>query len=184
MAFESDAAKNTANFAKHGIDFQDAVRIFEGPVLEKIDRRRDYGEERIAAVGVAIWDLSCTWSIPFAVISAASSRHGGPTRMKRKRIVAGLRGSSEPRRTDWRRVAAMSEKEIMEAAKSDPDAQPTDLDLEFWKNAKVVLPEPKQPITLRIDRDVLVWFKAQGGRYQSRMNAVLKAYVQAHRKAG
>jgi uncharacterized protein len=54
MAFEWDAAKNTANFAKYGIDFRDAVRIFEGPVLEKVDRQRDYGEERIAAVGVAM----------------------------------------------------------------------------------------------------------------------------------
>jgi uncharacterized protein (DUF4415 family) len=70
----------------------------------------------------------------------------------------------------------------MAAAKSDPDAQPTDLD--FWKDAKVVLPERKQPVTLRIDRDVLAWFKAQGQRYQSRMNAVLKAYVQAQRKTG
>ena len=102
--------------------------------------------------------------------------------MKEKRIVSGVRNSSKPGRTDWRRIAAMSEKEIMAAAKSDPDAQPTELD--FWKDAKVVLPERKQPVTLRIDRDVLAWFKAQGQRYQSRMNAVLKAYVQAHRKAG
>ncbi len=54
MAFEWDAAKNTANLAKHGIDFRDAVRIFEKPVLEKTDRRRDYGEGRIAAVGIAM----------------------------------------------------------------------------------------------------------------------------------
>jgi len=40
MAFEWDAAKQTANLAKHGIDFRDAVQMFEGPVLEKIDRRR------------------------------------------------------------------------------------------------------------------------------------------------
>ena len=102
--------------------------------------------------------------------------------MKQKRIVARVRSSSKPGTTDWRRGAAMSEKEIVAAAKADPDAQPTDL--EFWKDAKVVLPERKQPITLRIDREVVSWFKAQGLRYQSRMNAVLKAYVQAHRKAG
>jgi uncharacterized protein len=54
MAFEWDAAKNAANLAKHGISFGDAVRIFEGPVLEKIDSRRDYGEERIAAIGLAM----------------------------------------------------------------------------------------------------------------------------------
>ena len=40
------------------------------------------------------------------------------------------------------------------------------------------------PISLRMDREVVEWFKAQGRRYQSRMNAVLKAYVQAHRKTG
>lgn len=102
--------------------------------------------------------------------------------MKGKRIVSRSRNSSKPGRTHWQRVAAMTEKEIVGAAKSDPDAQPTDL--EFWKDAKVVLPERKQPVTLRIDQDVLTWFKAQGQRYQSRMNAVLKAYVQAHRKAG
>jgi hypothetical protein len=53
MAFEWDAAKHSANLAKHGIGFLDAVRIFEGPVLEKTDRRQDYGEDRIAAIGIA-----------------------------------------------------------------------------------------------------------------------------------
>ena len=51
MAFEWDITKNTANIAKHGIDFRDAARIFEGPVLEQTDRRREYGEDRIAAIG-------------------------------------------------------------------------------------------------------------------------------------
>jgi uncharacterized protein len=54
MAFEWDAAKRTANLIKNGIDFRDAVRIFEGPVLEKTDRRREYREERIAAVGITM----------------------------------------------------------------------------------------------------------------------------------
>jgi len=76
----------------------------------------------------------------------------------------------------------MSEKEIMRAAKSDPDAQPTDL--EFWKDAQIVLPAGKHPITLRLDRDVLDWFKAQGRHYQSRMNAVLRSYMEGHRKTG
>jgi uncharacterized protein len=52
--FEWDDAKNAANVTKHRIDFDDAVRIFEGPVLEQIDNRRDYGEERIAVTGVAM----------------------------------------------------------------------------------------------------------------------------------
>ncbi len=102
--------------------------------------------------------------------------------MRGKRIVARVRASSRRKKTDWHRVAAMSEREIMAAAKSDPDAQPTDL--EFWKGAKLVMPALKQPVTLRLDRDLLDWFKGQGKRYQSRMNAVLRSYMQAHRKAG
>jgi uncharacterized DUF497 family protein len=47
MAFEWDTAKNVANIAKHGIDFEDAIRIFEGPVLESPDERREYSEVRI-----------------------------------------------------------------------------------------------------------------------------------------
>jgi len=52
MPFDWDAAKNTANLAKQGIDFRDVVRIFEGPVLERIDDRKDYGEIRVIAFGV------------------------------------------------------------------------------------------------------------------------------------
>ena len=44
--------KNAANIAKHRINFEDAVRIFDGPVLEKADDRREYGEVRIVAFGV------------------------------------------------------------------------------------------------------------------------------------
>jgi uncharacterized protein len=52
MVFEWDAAKNAANLEKHGIDFEDAIGIFDGPVLEQPDDRRDYGEQRIVAFGV------------------------------------------------------------------------------------------------------------------------------------
>ena len=52
----------------------------------------------------------------------------------------------------------------------------------FWQSAKVVMPEGKEKITLRIDKDVLRWFKARGKGYQSRMNAVLRAYMSAQSK--
>ena len=81
-------------------------------------------------------------------------------------------------KTDWRQVDALSEEEIEEAARSDPDAQPTEA--EFWKNATLRMPEPKQLITLRVDRDVIDWYKRQGKGYQTRMNAVLRAYMEAH----
>jgi uncharacterized protein (DUF4415 family) len=55
---------------------------------------------------------------------------------------------------------------------------------EFWRRIEPIMPEPKAQITLRVDKDVLDFFKRQGKRYQTRMHAVLKAYVQAHKMAG
>lgn len=52
MAFEWDSDKNATNIAKHGVDFEDAIRIFEGPILESTDERHEYGEARIIAFGV------------------------------------------------------------------------------------------------------------------------------------
>jgi len=57
-----------------------------------------------------------------------------------------------------------------------------DLPPEFWASASVVEPVPKQPISLRVDVDVLDWFKAQGPRYQSRINAVLRSYMVQRRQ--
>ncbi|MEK6767641.1 MAG: type II toxin-antitoxin system prevent-host-death family antitoxin [Gemmatimonadota bacterium] len=48
---------------------------------------------------------------------------------------------------------------------------------DFWAEAELVLPQPKQAISFRADRDVLEWFKEQGPRYQTRMNAVLRSYM-------
>ena len=85
-------------------------------------------------------------------------------------------------KTDWRRVDRTSEAELAAAAASDPDALPTDQ--AFWKDARLVMPEPKVPVSLRLDRDVLDWFKAQGRGYQSRINAVLRAFMDAQGKTG
>ena len=52
---------------------------------------------------------------------------------------------------------------------------------DFWKNAKVVMPRSKKAISLRVDADVLDWFKAQGPGHLSRMNAVLRSFVEAKR---
>jgi len=52
-----------------------------------------------------------------------------------------------------------------------------DLPPGFWDDAQVVLPATKQAISLRVDQDVLDWFRSEGPRYQSRMNAVLRSYM-------
>lgn len=48
----------------------------------------------------------------------------------------------------------------------------------FWQDAELVAPVPKQAISLRVDEDVLAWFRSQGPRYQSRMNAVLRSFME------
>ena len=52
MKYIWDPEKNRRNAARHGIAFQDAIKIFEGPTLEQLDERFDYGEVRVYAVGV------------------------------------------------------------------------------------------------------------------------------------
>ncbi|MBR2573231.1 MAG: BrnA antitoxin family protein [Loktanella sp.] len=52
----------------------------------------------------------------------------------------------------------------------------------FWENARIVMPKAKQPISLRVDPDILSYFKEQGDGHLTRMHAVLRAYVDAQRK--
>ncbi|MDY8108345.1 BrnA antitoxin family protein [Fulvimarina sp. 2208YS6-2-32] len=67
----------------------------------------------------------------------------------------------------------------------NPDAPDgPSLGADFWRNAEIVYPEPKTPISIRVDEDVLAFFKKDGPGYQTRMNAVLRSHVEAARKAG
>lgn len=55
-----------------------------------------------------------------------------------------------------------------------------ELDEEFFRKARVVVPPRKKQLTLRLDTDVLDWLKSQGRGYQTRINAILRAYYEAH----
>ena len=72
----------------------------------------------------------------------------------------------------------MTEAQI--ARSSPPEL--ADLPVDFWEDAEVVLPVAKRPISLRVDQDVLDWFRGTGPRYLTRMNAVLRSYVSLMRK--
>jgi len=52
-----------------------------------------------------------------------------------------------------------------------------ELDGHFWENAKMVKPITKKAISIRLDSDILDWFKSQGKGYQSIINNVLRSYV-------
>ena len=71
------------------------------------------------------------------------------------------------------------------AARKDDQIDYSDipeLDKTFWDNARLVLPKStKRQMTIRFDADMVEWFKSHGKGYQSHMNAVLRAYMDAHR---
>lgn len=77
----------------------------------------------------------------------------------------------KPSKTDWKRLSEIKDKEI------DTSDIP-ELDETFFQNAKLRLP-PKQPVTLRLDADVLAWFKEGGQGYQSRINQLLRRYMES-----
>ncbi len=81
------------------------------------------------------------------------------------------------RGTDWIKLRRMTDAEIHAGIEADPDAHPTDED--FWKDAKIVLPSRKEAVTMRLDADLLAWFRQQRG-YQTRINAILRSYMKAH----
>ena len=82
--------------------------------------------------------------------------------------------SKKRSRTDWDKLNAMTYKDI---DYSDIPA----LDAEFFKKGKLRIPKAKPLISIRIDSDVLSWFKSLGSGYQTRMNAVLRMYMEAQR---
>ncbi|MBL1432747.1 MAG: BrnA antitoxin family protein [Gammaproteobacteria bacterium] len=74
--------------------------------------------------------------------------------------------------TDWKRVEVMKDKEI------DVSDIP-ELGDDFFKNAELRLPQ-KQTVTIRLDDDVVSWFKSQGKGYQTRINKLLRSYMEIH----
>ncbi len=79
------------------------------------------------------------------------------------------------------RVRAMSEAELEANIASDPDA---DLPEDWAASAKVVIPESKTSVSIRLDGDVLEFFKSRGPGYQTRINAVLRSFVEHQQKRG
>jgi uncharacterized protein (DUF4415 family) len=120
-------------------------------------------------------DASSSSSTRGAARGVASS---APARRGRTSALS----SAEASATDWSRFDAITDADIEAAIAADPDAAPI-LDAAWFADAKLVLPEPKRQVTLRLDADLLDWFRAQGPGWQTRMNAVLRAWMQAQKPA-
>ena len=81
-------------------------------------------------------------------------------------------------RTDLKKVDAMTDAELEQVIAEDEDERDLRPD---WTRAKLVFVEPKQSIHLRLEQEIIDFFKTQGKGHISRMQAVLKAYANAHR---
>ena len=81
------------------------------------------------------------------------------------------------RKTDWNRLERLGDAAIRKAAKADPGAAPV-ASSEWFRRAKLLEPQPKVTISMRLDEDIVKWFRAGGRGYQTRINAVLRAYVE------
>jgi uncharacterized protein (DUF4415 family) len=96
----------------------------------------------------------------------------------RSYTAAELRANRGRSRTDLKKVDAMTDAELERIIAEDEDERDLQHD---WTQAKLVLVEPKQSVHLRLEQEIIDYFKAQGKGHISRMQAVLKAYVNAHR---
>ncbi len=89
-----------------------------------------------------------------------------------------LKAGQTSSRTDLRRVDAQTDEELERIIAADEDESSVQAD---WAQAKLVLPKAKQSVHLRLEQEIIAFFKSQGKGHISRMQAVLKAYVDAHR---
>ena len=90
MRYSWDEEKNRSNLARHGIAFEDALRIFDGPTVEKVDDRFDYGEIRVYAVGLVN-------GLEITVVYADENDD-------ERRIISAWRAEPHERRSYWQNI--------------------------------------------------------------------------------
>ena len=86
---------------------------------------------------------------------------------------------SRKSQSDWTRVRSLKDKDIV-ADRDAPEWSPEMFARAIVKKG-LKTPSSKSLLSLRIDSEVLSWFRSQGPGYQSRMNALLRAYMEAHK---
>lgn len=90
------------------------------------------------------------------------------------------KGTPTKGRADVARLRRLSDAEIVRTAPADLKDLPDD----FWQNARVAVPVTKEAISIRLDSDVIAYFRATVPKYQTRINAVLRSYVDRVQEAG
>ena len=99
---------------------------------------------------------------------------------KEENITIVSRDDRRRGRTNWAKLDKLTDAEIEAAMAKDPAW--ADFDDADWSEAVLVIPPKKKAISIRVDEDVLDFFKREGAGYQRRINAVLRSYMQQRRK--
>ena len=152
----------------HGLDFVDAPRVFEGVTYTFEDDRFSYAEQRFVTLGLLA-------GIPVSVVHTETIMKSASSRSARQPTVKQA-SSSMKSNTDWGRLKAKSKPAT--PTKEHPEADVRHIVRGMVRRGLQPLPS-KSSISLRVDQDVLEWFKAQGPGYQTRINTVLRAFRDA-----
>jgi uncharacterized protein (DUF4415 family) len=117
------------------------------------------------------------FSIKWAAVTVktAYSQPGGHIVMKGK-ITRTTSNSRTKGKTDFERLRDLRDEDI-------DDSDIPKLDESFWKGARLTMPEPKDRLTIRLDHDIVQWLKKRGRGYQTRINSILRSYMNAQSDA-
>jgi len=168
MRFEWDEAKRKSNLKLHGLDFADAHLYSAAlrPCTRTTDSVMESSASSLSAYCAVLQSRSCTRN---RRMSFASFPFGEQHTMKQRSSSKHSRSTSRRRRT---------RQEVVKVTAEHPELDPKHVVRVIVRNGlKPVL--PKATISLRVDADVLEWFKSGGPGYQTRINAVLRAFKEA-----
>jgi uncharacterized protein (DUF4415 family) len=177
MIFEWDEDKRIETIRDRGLDFGSAWRFFDGrPAVHvpRVPAKVDGKPPRSSKVRIS---RLCGCG---AAGQCALSRSGEPMATKKKRIVRyttdELRKMEKAGkvRSDWKRAAKMP---VPDGSNLDDAIEPVRMD---WATTTLPARRRKAHASLRLDADMLDWFRAQGRGYQTKINAILRSYFEHH----
>jgi uncharacterized DUF497 family protein len=172
MRFEWDEAKRKANLMRHGFDFLDGEDVFNGETYSFLDDRFSYGETRFLTFGM----------LRGQVVAIIHAENDEAIRMISIRRQGRMRKKLTSRKseTDWKRIDAMKDEDI---DLSDNPEVPPEMFARGIIRRGLKPVRRKDQLTLRVDSDVLSWYRKLGSGYQTKINALLRAYMEEHQRS-
>jgi uncharacterized protein (DUF4415 family)/uncharacterized DUF497 family protein len=161
VKIEFDAVKRDKTLEERGLDFADAAKVFRGRRKSVLDGRKDYGEPRFISIGWLDGRMVVLLWTPTGA-GRRVVREDKPTHVSKKPMQTNwndLDDAPDLSRPEWR--AKLAAAPLREGAK-------------IVRRGRPALAKPKQAVSLRLDPDVIAYFKAGGPGWQTRINERLR----------